>query len=312
MDKHATIYIAGHTGLVGSAMVRHLRSRGFDAIITRTRQALDLRQQSAVAQFFQATRPEYVILAAARVGGIQANSAYPGDFIGDNLQIQTNVIDSAYRAGTKKLLFLGSSCIYPRDCPQPIKEDYLLTGPLEATNQWYAIAKIAGIKMCQAYRQQHGFNAICAMPTNLYGPEDNFDLHTSHVLPALIRKFYQAKADKAAEVIVWGSGRPRREFLHVDDLAAACLYLLAHYDDEGIINVGTGKDISIAELAGRIKAMSGYRGRIVYDTSKADGTPQKRLDTRRLEALGWRAGMTLTEGLHATWCWYVNSRPSAT
>ena len=272
--------------------------------MTRTSKALDLRKQNLVERFFQKEQPEYVILTAAKVGGINANNTYPADFIRDNIQIQTNVIDSAYRNGTKKLLFLGSSCIYPRDCPQPIKEEYLLTGPLEKTNEWYAIAKIAGIKMCQAYRRQYGFNAICAMPTNLYGPGDNFDLETSHVLPALIRKFHEAKINNEPEVVVWGSGKPRREFLHVDDLATACLHLLKKYNDGEVLNVGVGEDISILELAELIKTISGYKGNIIFDSSKPDGTPQKLLDITKIEKTNWGSQVSFRKGLKQTYRWY--------
>uniref|UniRef100_A0A7V2AZ76 GDP-L-fucose synthase n=1 Tax=Rhodothermus marinus TaxID=29549 RepID=A0A7V2AZ76_RHOMR len=305
MVHAARIFIAGHRGLVGSAIVRKLQAAGYTHLITRTRNELDLRNQAAVERFFAETQPTYVFLAAARVGGILANSTYPADFIRDNLQIQTNVIDAAYRFGVKKLLFLGSSCIYPKHAPQPMKEEYLLTGALEPTNEWYAVAKIAGLKLCQAYRRQYGFNAICLMPTNLYGPGDNFDLETSHVLPALIRKFHEAKTQGAKQVVVWGTGTPRREFLHVDDLADACLFLMQHYNDEDIINVGTGKDISIRELAELIAEITGFSGEIVFDTSKPDGTPRKLLNVSRLWAMGWRPKIGLREGIEETYHWYV-------
>jgi len=258
-------------------------------------------------RFFSATRPDCVFLAAARVGGIYANDSYPGDFIRDNLQLQTNIIDSAYRHGVRKLLFLGSSCVYPKLAPQPLREDYLLSGPLEPTNEWYAVAKIAGIKMCQAYRRQYGFRAICAMPTNLYGPGDNFSLPDSHVLPALIRKFHEARTAGEPQVIVWGSGTPRREFLHVDDLADAALLLMDHYESAELINVGTGEDLSIAELARLVARIVGFEGRIVFDPSKPDGTPRKLLDVSKLRALGWRARIPLEQGIRGTYDWYVRN-----
>ncbi len=305
MEKDSKIYVAGHRGLVGSAILRRLQAAGFTRLLTRTRSQLDLRDQAAVDAFFAAERPDYVFLAAAKVGGILANATYPAAFIYDNLEIQNHVIHAAYRYGTQKLLFLGSSCIYPRLAPQPLKEEYLLTGPLEETNQWYAIAKIAGIKMVQAYRRQYGFRGISLMPTNLYGPGDNFDLQTSHVLPALLRKFHEAKVDAAPRVVVWGTGAPRREFLHVDDLADAALFLMEHYDGEEIINVGVGEDLTIRELAELIKEVVGYRGDIVFDTSKPDGTPRKLLDVSRLHQLGWRAKIPLREGLAQTYAWYL-------
>ena len=304
MEPDAKIYVAGHRGLVGSAILRRLKTEGFTGFVTCTSSELDLRNQAAVEKFFELEKPQYVFLAAAKVGGILANDTYPADFIRDNLQIQTNVIDAAYRHGVKKLLFLGSSCIYPRDCPQPIREEYLLTGPLEQTNQWYAVAKIAGIKQCQAYRRQYGFNTICAMPTNLYGPGDNFDLKTSHVLPALIRRFHEAAENGDDTVMVWGTGKPRREFLHVDDLADACLFLMQHYDEEEIINVGTCRDCTIAELVEIIRDVTGYKGKIKYDTSKPDGTPRKLLDTSRLEKIGWTAATSLRKGIQQTYDWY--------
>jgi GDP-L-fucose synthase len=265
---------------------------------------LDLTDQKAVTSFFTEEKPEYIFLAAAKVGGIHANDTYPADFIRDNLLIQTNIIDQALKNGTKKLLFLGSSCIYPKSAPQPMKEEYLLTGALEPTNQWYAVAKIAGIKMCQAYRRQYGFNAVCAMPTNLYGPNDNFDLKNSHVLPALIRKFHEAEKEDKDFVEIWGSGKPMREFLHVDDLADACVFLMDNYDSEEIINVGTGKDISIGALAELIAEIVGFKGKIVYDPSKPDGTPKKLLDTIKINTLGWRPSTTLSAGIAATYNWY--------
>ncbi|RUQ34646.1 MAG: GDP-L-fucose synthase [Candidatus Competibacteraceae bacterium] len=305
MDRNARIFVAGHRGLVGSAIFRNLQQAGYAQLLTRSRAELDLRNQAAVEAFFAAERPEFVFLAAARVGGIHANATYPAEFIHENLAIQLNVIDAAWRHGVKKLLFLGSSCIYPKFAPQPMPESCLLTGPLEPTNEWYAIAKIAGIKTCQAYRRQYGFNAISLMPTNLYGPGDNFDLSSSHVLPALIRKFHDAKTHNAATVTVWGSGTPRREFLHVDDLADAALFLMLHYDGEDIVNVGWGEDITIGELAALIGEVIGYPGAIVYDTSQPDGTPRKLLDVSRLSALGWRARIALRDGIAATYDWLL-------
>ena len=305
MDKTSKIFVAGHRGLVGSAILRRLQAEGYTNLVVRTRRELDLTNQAAVERFFAQEKPEYVFLAAAKVGGILANATYPADFIRDNLLIQTHVIDAAYRHGVRKLLFLGSSCIYPKYTPQPMKEEHLLTGPLEPTNEPYAVAKIAGIKMCQAYRRQYGFNAISLMPTNLYGPGDNFDLQTSHVLPALIRKFHEAKERGDRQVVVWGTGKPRREFLHVDDLADAAVFLMRHYDEEQIINVGVGEDISIADLAALIKRIVGYEGEIVYDTSKPDGTPRKLLDVSRLFALGWRPKISLEEGIRQTYTWFL-------
>lgn len=307
MHKGAKIYVAGHRGLVGSAILRKLQAEGYSNIVTRTHQELDLTNQQEVYQFFETERPEYVFLAAAKVGGILANSTYPADFIRENLLIQTNVIDAAYRYGVKKLLFLGSSCIYPKFAPQPIKEEYLLTGALEPTNEPYAIAKIAGIKMCQAYNKQYGTNFISVMPTNLYGPGDNFDLETSHVLPALIRKFHEAKVARAPHVVVWGTGTPRREFLHVDDLADACLFLMNNYDSSEIINIGVGKDLTIVELANLIKEIVGYKGEIVFDTSKPDGTPRKLLDVSKLFNLGWRPRIRLEDGIRSTYEWFVRN-----
>lgn len=305
MNKHSRVYVAGHRGLVGSALVRRLQAEGYSELLLRSSRELDLRDQAAVERFFAADRPEFVFLAAARVGGIHANDTYPADFIRDNLQIQTNVIDAAYRHGVRKLLFLGSSCIYPKHAPQPMREDCLLTGPLEPTNEWYAIAKIAGLKMCQAYRRQYDFPAISVMPTNLYGPGDNFDLQTSHVLPALIRKFHEAKLANAPAVTIWGTGTPRREFLHVDDLADACLFLMERYDDEQPINVGCGEDVSIRELAQLVQEVIGHRGELVFDTSKPDGTPRKLLEVSRLTALGWQPKVGLSEGIAATYQWFL-------
>ena len=304
MNKESKIFVAGHRGLVGSAILRKLRSLGYRNLITRTRDELDLRDQAAVDRFFEEERPEYVFLSAAKVGGILANSTYPADFIRDNLQIQTNVIDAAYRSGSKKLLFLGSSCIYPKHAPQPMKEEHLLTGPLEPTNEWYAIAKIAGIKMAQAYRRQYGFNAISLMPTNLYGPGDNFDLETSHVIPALIRKFHEAKERGEPHVVVWGTGKPRREFLHVDDLADAAVFLMQQYEGEEFVNVGVGEDVSIRELAELIREVVGFGGKIVFDASKPDGTPRKLLDVSRISKMGWSPKIPLAQGLKQTYDWY--------
>jgi GDP-L-fucose synthase len=305
MEKTAKIYIAGHRGLVGSAIVRRLREQGYDNLLLRTSAELDLREQAAVREFFASERPDYVFLAAARVGGILANDSYPADFIYQNLMIEANVIESARLADVKKLLCLGSTCIYPKMAPQPLKEEYLLTGPLEPTNEWYAVAKIAGIKLCQAYQRQYGCKYISAMPTNLYGPEDNFDLETSHVMPALLRKFHEAKLAGAPTVTVWGSGKPRREFLHVDDCAAACLYLMEHYDGEEIVNIGVGEDLTIAELAATVKKVVGYAGEIVYDAGKPDGTPRKLVDTTKINGLGWRAAIPLEAGIRSTYEWFL-------
>ncbi len=307
MNPTDSIFVAGHRGLVGSAIVRRLQSAGFRNLILRDRSELDLSRQDAVEDFFARARPDYVFLAAAKVGGILANNTQPAEFLYANLAVQTNVIDAAYRHGTRKLLFLGSSCIYPKHAPQPMPEDCLLTGPLEPTNEWYAIAKIAGLKMCQAYRRQYGFNAISIMPTNLYGPGDNFNLQTSHVLPALIRKFHDARVAGAEEVEIWGTGTPRREFLHVDDLADACLFLMERYEDERLINVGWGTDVSIAELAGMIAETVGFKGRLRFDTSKPDGTPRKLLDVTRLRAQGWAPSISLESGIARTYEWYVDS-----
>ena len=305
MLSHDTqIYVAGHRGLVGSGVVRALKAQGYTQLLLRTHRELDLTDQAAVVKFFQKERPQAVIMAAARVGGIQANNVRPAEFIRDNLLIQDNVIDAAYQAGVAKFVFLGSSCIYPKLAPQPIKEDSLLTGPLEPTNEWYAIAKIAGVKMCQAYRRQYGFNAISLMPTNLYGPGDNFDLQNSHVLPALIRRFHEAKLRGDGSLTVWGTGTPRREFLHVDDLADAVIYLLKTYDDEAIVNIGWGEDVTIRELAEIVASVAGFRGRLEFDASKPDGTPRKLLDTSRLTALGWTPKIKLKAGIEDTYAWF--------
>jgi GDP-L-fucose synthase len=308
MNNDARIYIAGHRGLVGAAILRQLELVGYKNFLLRTHGELELTQQVAVMDFFQSEKPEYVFLTAAKVGGIHANNTYPAVFIRDNLQIQTNIIDAAYQSGVKKLLFLGSSCIYPKFAPQPIKEDSLLTGALEPTNEWYAIAKIAGIKMCQAYRKQYGFNAISLMPTNLYGQGDNFHPENSHVLPALIRKFHEGKLRGDSSVVVWGTGKPRREFLHVDDLASAALFLMNHYDSEEIVNVGVGEDVSILELAEMVKDVVGYHGTIGFDTSKPDGTPQKLLDVSRIQGLGWQAEISLREGIDKTYRWFLENQ----
>jgi GDP-L-fucose synthase len=304
----SSIFVAGHRGLVGAALVRRLRAEGATRLLLRTREELDLRSQAAVERFFAEHKPEYVILAAAKVGGIEANRSQPAQFLLDNLEVQNHVIEAAYRHGTTKLLFLGSSCIYPKHAPQPMPEECLLTGPLEPTNQWYAIAKIAGLKLCQAFRREYGFDAICAMPTNLYGPGDNFDLAGSHVLPALLRKCHEARISGAPEVEVWGTGLVRREFLHVDDLAEACLFLLRTYSAEGPINVGWGQDISIGELARLIASVVGFQGEMRFDPSRPDGTPRKLLDTSRLTALGWQPKITLKQGLASTYEWYLQAQ----
>lgn len=301
MEKNNKIYIAGHRGMVGSAIMRSLKAVGYNNIVVRTSSELDLRDTNAVHAFFQEEKPEFVFLAAAKVGGIVANNTYRAEFIYDNLMIQTNIIHQSYLAGVHKLLFLGSSCIYPKMAPQPLKEEYLLTGPLEYTNEPYAIAKITGIKMCDAYRDQYGCNYISVMPTNLYGPNDNYDLNNSHVLPALLRKFHEAKINNEPEVTVWGSGSPRREFLHADDLANACIFLMETYDAPGIINVGVGEDISIKELALLIKNIIGYEGEIIFDSSKPDGTPRKLMDVTKLSSLGWKASIGLKEGVRHTY-----------
>lgn len=301
MKKYDKIYVAGHRGMVGSAIVRKLRREGFQNLILLTSEELDLRDQKAVETFFKIEQPQYVFLAAAKVGGILANNNYPADFLYDNLAIQNNVIHQSYVSGVKKLLFLGSSCIYPKMAPQPIKEEYLLTGPLEPTNDAYAIAKITGIKMCEAYRKQYGCNFIAAMPTNLYGPGDNYDLKNSHVLPALLRKFHEAKVNNDPSVIIWGSGTPRREFLHADDLADALYFLMMHYDEKDFLNVGAGQDISIRELAELIQKITGYKGALEFDTSKPDGTPRKLLDVSKLESLGWKPAIKFSEGIKAVY-----------
>jgi len=314
MNSRDKIYIAGHRGMVGSALVRNLEAAGYQNIVTRTSSDLDLRDSTAVKNFFELEKPDYVFLAAARVGGIHANSTYRAAFIYDNLAIQNNIIHQSYLNGAKKLLFLGSSCIYPKMAPQPIKEEYLLSAPLEYSNEPYAVAKIAGIKMCEAYRAQYGSNFISVMPTNLYGPNDNYDLNNSHVLPALIRKVHEAKLYRKESVVVWGSGKPRREFLHADDLADACVYLMNNYDQPDIVNIGTGTDISIAELATLIKEVIGYEGGIVLDSTKPDGTPRKLLDVSRLHSLGWKHTITLIEGLHRTYADFLlqyNKQPSS-
>jgi GDP-L-fucose synthase len=297
MDLNAKIYVAGHRGMVGSAFVRRLRRAGYTNLVTRTSKELDLRDQAAVAAFFAQEQPEYVLLAAAKVGGIYANNTYRADFLYDNLMIEGNVIDQACRHGVKKLLYLGSSCIYPKQAPQPIREEYLLTGQLEPTNEPYAISKIAGLKMCEAYRDQHGCNFITVMPTNLYGPHDNYDLQNSHVMAALLRKFSEAAALGLPQVTVWGTGEPRREFLHVDDLADACLHLMLHYDGREPVNVGTGEDLTIRELATLLSELTGFRGEVVFDSSKPDGTMRKLLDVSRLRGLGWQHQISLREGL---------------
>lgn len=303
IDRHARIYVAGHRGMVGSAIVRALTARGYDDLIVRTSNELDLRDNRRVAEFFSEMKPEYVYLAAAKVGGILANSTLPAEFIYDNLAIQTNVVHQAYLHGVKKLLLLGSSCIYPRDSPQPMKEEYLLTGPLEPTNEWYAVAKIAGIKMCQAYRRQYGCDFIAAMPTNLYGPNDNFDLQTAHVLAALLRRFHEAR-ELGLSPTLWGTGSPMREFLHADDCAEACLFLMDRYSDPMIVNVGAGEEISIADLAGLVAEVVGYRGEPHWDRSKPDGMPRKLMDCSRMTSLGWRPRIALREGLMDAYDWY--------
>ncbi len=313
VDKDARIFVAGHRGLVGSALVRRLSADGYRGILTRTRGELDLTCQVEVASFFEREKPEYVFLAAARVGGILANATLPADFIRENLQIQTNVIEQSYANGVRQFLFLGSSCIYPRECPQPIREEYFMTGPLEETNSAYATAKIAGVEMCHAYNRQHGTNYLCAMPTNLYGPGDNFDLRTSHVLPAMIRKFHEAKI-KGGPVVLWGSGRPRREFLHVDDLAAACVYLMKApagnlsgvlpRDTRPLMNIGCGQDLTIRELAEIVADAVGYSGQVQWDSTKPDGTPRKLLDPSRMSSLGWTPHISLLEGVRQVYRWF--------
>lgn len=307
MNKDSKIFVAGHRGLVGSALVRTLEKAGYHNLVLRTHAELDLLDQNAVRAFFSKESPEYVFLAAAKVGGIMANKTYPADFIRENLAVELNVIDAAYRNEVKKLLFLGSSCIYPRLCPQPIKEEYLLTGELEPTNKAYALAKIAGIVMCESYNKQYGTNFISVMPTNLYGINDNFDLENSHVLPAMIRKFHEAKTIGASSVTLWGTGVAQREFLHVDDLASACLFLMNTYNDSSIVNIGTGEDLSIKNLAEQIQNVVGYNGTIVWDTTKPDGTPRKLLDVSKLHTLGWHHKISLKEGLETTYEWYCST-----
>ena len=301
MEKNAKIYVAGHRGMVGSALVRRLQSEGYDNLIVKTSGELDLRNQQAVADFFASEKPDYVFLAAAKVGGIMANNIYRADFLYENLQIQNNVIHSSFVTGVKKLMFLGSSCIYPKMAPQPLKEDALLTGPLEYTNEPYAVAKITGIKMCESYRKQYGCNYISVMPTNLYGPNDNYDLNNSHVLPAMIRKFHEAKVEGKPFVELWGTGSPLREFLHADDLADACVYLMKTYDEEQFVNIGVGEDISIKNLAELIQATVGYEGELRWNTDKPDGTPRKLMDVSRLHSMGWKHRYSLEEGIKLTY-----------
>lgn len=310
MNQSDKIYVAGHRGMVGSAILRKLQQQGYSRIVTRTSAELDLRSQQAVNEFFGQEKPDYVFLAAARVGGILANNTYRGEFIYDNLMIQSNVIHASYVNKARKLLFLGSSCIYPRLAPQPLKEEYFLTGELETTNEPYAIAKIAGIKMCDAYRSQYGCNFISVMPTNLYGPNDNYDLNNSHVLPALIRKFHTAKVNDEPKVVIWGTGSPRREFLHADDLADACYFLMQRYNEPGFVNIGTGTDISIKELALLIREVVGYRGAMEYDTSKPDGTPRKLLDVHQLNHLGWEASIDLRDGIEKVYHEFIQGDPA--
>ncbi|EJS74032.1 GDP-L-fucose synthase [Bacillus wiedmannii] len=307
MKKDSRIYVAGHRGLVGSAILRKLEEQGYTNLVYKTSKELDLRDPRQVEEFFKTEKIDYVFLAAAKVGGIVANNQYPADFIRDNLMIQTNVIDSAYRSGVEKLLFLGSTCIYPKLAPQPLKEEYLLTGELEPTNEPYALAKIAGIKMCESYNRQYGTKYISAMPTNLYGKNDNFDLHTSHVLPALIRKFHEAKENNAEFVEVWGTGTPLREFLYSDDLADACVYLMNNYEGNEIVNIGVGEDLSIKELAEKVKATVGFTGELRFDTSKPDGTPRKLVDVTKINALGWKATTSLDEGLKKAYDWFLQT-----
>ncbi|MCF7834031.1 MAG: GDP-L-fucose synthase [Candidatus Pacebacteria bacterium] len=308
MDKNSKIYVAGHRGLVGSALVRVLEKEGYSKIIKKTREELDLLNQAEVDLFFAREKPDYVFLSAAKVGGILANKERPADFIYENLMIETNIINSAYKNNVKKLLFLGSSCIYPKFAEQPIKEEYLLTGALEETNAPYAIAKIAGIALCQAFNKQYGTKYISVMPTNLYGPNDNFDLESSHVLPAMLRKFDDAKRINKKEVVLWGTGMPKREFLHVDDLADACLFLMNNYDESEIVNIGTGEDLSIKELAQMIKEVVGYNGDIVWDSTKPDGTPRKLLDVSKLNSIGWKHKTELADGLKSTYEWYLDNK----
>jgi GDP-L-fucose synthase len=310
MEKNSKIYVAGHRGMVGSAILRKLQKEGYHHFCLATSSETDLRNQQAVIEFFEREQPEYVFLAAAKVGGILANNTYRAEFLYDNLMIQNNVIHQSYKNGVKKLLFLGSSCIYPKLAPQPLKEDYLLTGLLEPTNEPYAIAKIAGIKMCDAYRSQYGCNFISAMPTNLYGPNDNYDLNNSHVLPALLRKFFEAKLSGANKVTVWGSGSPRREFLYVDDLADACFFLMQHVNEQGFVNIGTGEDVTIKELAEKLGDIVGFNGHLEFDTSKPDGTPRKLMDVSKINGLGWKASISLDEGLKKIYEQYKEARSS--
>ena len=311
MERQHRIHVAGHRGLVGSAIVRRLRLQGYDNLLLQTSDELDLTDQSSVEAFYANERPEFVFLAAAKVGGILANSGYPAEFIRDNLAIQTNVIHSAWKHGARKLLFLGSSCIYPRDCPQPIREEYLLTGPLEPTNEAYAIAKIAGLKMCQAYRRQYGFDAIVAMPTNLYGPGDNYHPGNSHVVAALIRRFHEARTRGDDKVVVWGTGTPLRELMHVDDLASALLLLMQRYSDASMVNVGSSQEISIANLAGLIAEISGFQGRLEFDVARPDGTPRKLLESSSLRAMGWEPTIGLEDGLRDAYTWFQDQREEA-
>jgi len=308
MEKQSKIYIAGHRGMVGSALLRRLQKEGYTNFVFSSSTELDLRDQKAVKAFFQEKKPDFVFLAAAKVGGIYANNSYRAEFLYDNLMIESNIIHFSYESGVKKLLFLGSSCIYPKLAPQPLKEEYLLTGPLEYTNEPYAIAKIAGIKMCDAYRSQYGCDFISAMPTNLYGPNDNYDLNNSHVLPALLRKFHEAKQNREKEVVVWGTGTPRREFLHVDDLADACYFLMQHYNEDGLVNIGIGEDISIKELAETIKQIVGFDGELIFDSTKPDGTPRKLMDVSKLNRLGWKATIPFQEGIRKVYIEYSGTR----
>lgn len=308
MNNDSKIYVAGHRGLAGGAIMRALQRRGYNSLVQRTHAEVDLTDQMAVERFFYEEKPEYVFLAAAKVGGIHANNIYPAEFIRDNIAIQTNVIHSAWSNGVKKLLFLGSSCIYPKLAPQPMPESCLLTGALEPTNEWYAVAKIAGIKMCQAYRRQYGFDAIAAMPTNLYGPGDNFHLENSHVMPALIRKFHEAKQRGDREVVMWGTGTPRREFLHVDDLGDAIVHLMKNYSGEDFVNVGVGTDVTIRELAELVRDVVGFQGEITQDLDKPDGTPRKLMDVSRLTGLGWKAKINLADGVRETYRWFVENQ----
>jgi len=309
MNKNAKIYVAGHLGLVGSALVRRLQKEGYKNLVLRTRKELDLLNAGAVAKFFKTEKPEYVFLAAAKVGGIIANDKYPADFIYENLTIQNNIIHNSYLNNVKKLLFLGSSCIYPKMCPQPIKEEYLLSGYLEKTNQAYSLAKIAGIIECQSYNKQYGTNFISVMPTNLYGPEDSFDLQNGHVLPSMLRKFHEAKKAGIKEIVLWGTGKPKREFLYIDDMADACVFLMNKYDESDIINIGTGSDVSIKELATMAKKITGYDGKIKWDTTKPDGTPRKLLVVKKLHSLGWKHTTPLEKGMRLAYQWFVENNP---